>query len=152
MQQHPSSPGFQPSVWGPLVWPALHMIALNYPDQQPSARAQQSMSQFLHALGNVLPCLRCQQHYRDYMTRAPPPLAQGRSALFGWVFELQQQLAVLNGNTKSALTPSQAIAFYQPLQNGFSKKSAIVHIIQQEDSHAPSEHSAPVSSVIPRHM
>lgn len=56
------SNGFSTSIWGPPLWHVLHIISLNYP-QRPTAADKKAYTEFLRALGGVLPCGDCRKNY-----------------------------------------------------------------------------------------
>lgn len=133
--------GFQPSVWGPALWVFLHMAVLEYP-KKPGAGEEAAMARFLSCLGPVLPCQACQRHYAEHLASHPPPLAQGRDAVFEWLCTMQRALTPQGGTEAGWLTPSQVMAMYEPLRSGFASKHASVCLRLQEGCRAQPSHNA----------
>ena len=52
-----------PLCWGPETWKSLHLIAHAYPES-PNDDEKQAARQFAQALGRLLPCGKCREHYR----------------------------------------------------------------------------------------
>lgn len=76
------------SVWGPHFWYVIHITAFNYP-KQPNDYHKMSYRNFYESIGNVLPCLKCQQHYRTYLSKYPiAPFLDNRDMLVKWAIDL----------------------------------------------------------------
>ena len=79
-------------VFGPMVWPAIHIIALNYP-HNPTEIVQYACSYFLQALPIMLPCSHCghdlleflRQGNDEYAPRSVETICASRESLFGTV-------------------------------------------------------------------
>ena len=48
----------EPRIFGPIIWPALHVMAENYPES-PAPRHHLACTQFLEGLPYLLPCGYC---------------------------------------------------------------------------------------------
>lgn len=75
--------GVAPSVWGPPVWFAIHMVALMYPSR-PTASQKREAKDFFHGLQRVLPCSYCQKHFAKELATIDPKVFASRDALFAW--------------------------------------------------------------------
>jgi len=53
-------------VFGPYVWPALHMMAHYYPES-PSATTRARCRAFIEGLIYMLPCSKCGKHFKDFL-------------------------------------------------------------------------------------
>jgi len=63
-------PSIPPVEWGPSVWAAIHWIAAGYPaEPTPDDKAQ--VLGFFGALGKVLPCHECRQHFQQMLVDHP---------------------------------------------------------------------------------
>ena len=60
----------EPYVWGPGMWHALHVMAVNYP-ASPDEDRKNHCKNFLEALPYMLPCGECGRHLKDTMTATP---------------------------------------------------------------------------------
>lgn len=58
--------GISPLVWGPQLWNFLHMVSSTYPNHPTDVEKRQYFT-FLLALGNVLPCPNCRNHYKKML-------------------------------------------------------------------------------------
>lgn len=120
--------GFQPAIWGPLLWPFLHMAALNFD----TAADAKNMADFLQALAAVLPCAKCKQHYQQYLSHNPPPVKQGSTAVLQWILDLERAVAATSTTSTTspppALAAGQVAAYYHPMRNGYAPKRAQVQI------------------------
>lgn len=116
------------------------MAVLDYPSTSPHKQAADSMLAFLRALGAVLPCATCKQHYNDYLAKLPPPVSEGKDALFAWLWAMQAAVSSKEdgSNDQQLLDVRQAKAFYGAVANGMSNKHMTLHITQLADTHAPS--------------
>lgn len=96
-----------PTQWGPCVWRAIHVIALGYPTD-PSPQDVEEYKAFFTALGPVLPCRACSDHYEKNLKKLPidKPLQQGGRALFDWTVELHNRVNRFQG--KRELSPDEA--------------------------------------------
>jgi hypothetical protein len=72
MSSFTSNEGFPPSVWGPLIWQASHLILANYP-LEPTRRDVDSYVAYFQSLCDILPCRVCRRHFCD-LVRRPGPL------------------------------------------------------------------------------
>lgn len=101
-----------PRKWGPSAWTFLHSIALCYP-RQPSETDRQHYKMFFLSLGYVLPCLKCQEHYLDYLSKQSSTfdsVFESRDSLIRWVIQLHNH--VNKHLSKRVLTYQQAIALH----------------------------------------
>jgi hypothetical protein len=55
---------FSPDIWGPALWPVLHMIAFSYP-LSPTDEEKQHYFEFFRCLQFVLPCGTCSKNVRQ---------------------------------------------------------------------------------------
>lgn len=74
----------EPTVWGPHVWAALHLICLGAPERLTANNAA-DYRKFLEGFAGVLPCGSCREHFAKVLAQAPIDNAlTGRDALFSW--------------------------------------------------------------------
>jgi hypothetical protein len=80
-----------PNVWGPSMWRFLHCTALAYPEQGTPDSAE-AFKQFVHSLGDVLPCPTCSANYARHLDELPvEPFLEGgggRAQVFEWTVRL----------------------------------------------------------------
>ena len=60
-----SRDGFAPSVWGPVFWELIHVVASRY-----DARKVRWYREWIEALGGVLPCRRCRENYETHLVQS----------------------------------------------------------------------------------
>ena len=90
-----------PAEWGATTWELLHGIAERVGNQPliPLIRDEKNELRIvLRSFGALLPCQKCQTHYRDWVKRNPPEqmLDKGgeylQDALRDWVFRLHEDV------------------------------------------------------------
>jgi FAD-linked sulfhydryl oxidase len=94
-----------PQAWGPKLWKSLHYIAFAYPEQ-PSDEQKRAALGLLQALGQLLPCEKCRQHYSAYLAEFPPNV-DSRTAFARYLNELHNKVNARLGKTSIAHDPSQ---------------------------------------------
>jgi hypothetical protein len=90
-----------PAEWGPTTWELLHGIAERVGNQQSLTLIRDEKNEIrlaLRKLAALLPCQKCQAHYRDWIRRNPPDDILDRSGeylqdgLRDWVFRLHEDV------------------------------------------------------------
>lgn len=78
----------EPTLWGPHVWAAIHVICLGAPEHFKGE--QLSYQKFFDSLPYVLPCAKCKEHLLQHMEKNPmdAALAGGKTTLFAWSVQL----------------------------------------------------------------
>jgi len=56
-----------PKIWGPPLWDILHYITFRY-DPKDAKKVERL---FMYHLPNLMPCIHCKNHYKDYVRRNP---------------------------------------------------------------------------------
>lgn len=59
-----------PSLWGESGWVFLHSIALAYPNN-PSDIDKKNIKNFFTITGDVLPCTRCRDNFKQHLKKFP---------------------------------------------------------------------------------
>ena len=54
-----------PDIWGSSFWIVLHLLSFEY-----DVEDKEYHKIFLENLGNILPCVKCQNEYKKYMTKS----------------------------------------------------------------------------------
>lgn len=77
---------FKTTKWGPLVWRALHTMALNLPRDFGSSH--RAFERYLKELVHVLPCRTCRREFKLMLNAIHPRpfLRKGRSGAVGLMF------------------------------------------------------------------
>lgn len=105
------------SEWGPSFWFVLHTSSLSYPIVPTSAHLRAAID-FLLLLPNLLPCPACQQHARDYISKADLQQAvQSRDTLFDFYVNFHNSVNQRLG--KSLVSLTQARNMYSTRINGW---------------------------------
>ena len=87
-------------LWGPPMWHTLHTLSLDY-SHVPTTEQQQTMSVFLDAIGKLLPCISCREHYQRYVQEYPLAQAvQSAEDLQRWILELHNRVNERLGKSK----------------------------------------------------
>ena len=63
-----TSPGSTIDKWGPAAWNTLHSFAHSSDEQIPPEKTKQ-WEAFLKSFGDLLPCPRCRQHFKKYLSQ-----------------------------------------------------------------------------------
>jgi hypothetical protein len=92
----------------------MHIISFEYPEN-PNEYNKRIYHDFYTSLKDVIPCLECQKHYRDFITRYPiTPHLDSRSALIKWVIQVHNFVNSSLG--KQNLTVEQVLNIYANLK------------------------------------
>lgn len=80
------SPGFSPSIWGPLAWKLFHDIATagDLPQMKPH---RQKTAKFFRILKYMLPCVWCRDSFATYLKELPP-----KYPFTEWVFNMHNKV------------------------------------------------------------
>jgi hypothetical protein len=100
-----------PSVWGPLFWHTIHIVALGYP-QAPTYAQKRAAKEFYESLGVLIPCPVCREHYQQHLQKVPiTPHLDRRDDLFKWTVNLHNEVNALLG--KSRMLESDVVYYYR---------------------------------------
>tara|TARA_B100001094_G_scaffold192441_1_gene186310 strand:+ start:3041 stop:3457 length:417 start_codon:yes stop_codon:yes gene_type:complete len=103
-----------PDVWGPHGWKFLHYISFGYPEN-PTINDKNNYKNFFLTLQNVLPCIRCQKHYRENLSKYSLDEAlKNRDSLIQWVIDIHND--VNQDNNKKIYDYDEAIQLYTQKQ------------------------------------
>lgn len=88
----------KPEKWGPHAWIFLHTITFNYPIK-PTEEDKYNMKQFINSLGNVLPCEKCREHFRDNLVKYPltDEILNNKNKLIYWMIDIHNSVNRMNG-------------------------------------------------------
>jgi hypothetical protein len=86
-----SGDGFLTTVWGPIIWTALHTISFNYP-VNPSLEQKKQYRDFVLSLQNVLPCAACRKNLRTNLKHLPLTMGDmaSRDTFSRYIFNLHE--------------------------------------------------------------
>ena len=99
-----SGDGFQTSIWGPLIWTALHTISFNYP-VKPTPEDKTHYKDFIYSLRYVLPCKYCRINLTKNLKQKPLLNCHmaSRETFSRYIYELHELVNKMLGK-KSNLT------------------------------------------------
>lgn len=113
---------FPPTVWGPLFWHTIHIVALGYP-QNPTYGEKRAAKEFYESLAFLIPCPVCREHYSQHLKRMPlTPHLDTRGDLFRWTVQLHNEVNKVTG--KPHVTEAEAIYYYRRI--GARGKSPVI--------------------------
>jgi hypothetical protein len=72
-----------PKIWGPPLWDILHYITFRY-DPKDAKKVERL---FMYHLPNLMPCIHCRNHYKEYVRRNPIKL-RNREELSKWLVRI----------------------------------------------------------------
>ena len=86
-----SGEGFQTSIWGPLIWTALHTISFNYP-VNPTPENKKHYKDFIYSLRYVLPCKYCRINLTKNLKQKPLLMChmKNRETFSRYIYELHE--------------------------------------------------------------
>lgn len=87
-----STPKYKISIqsWGPAGWIFLKSIALTYPNN-PTDKDKEKYRIFFTSVGDVLPCVTCQKHYKQNLSKIPIQLGSKRDISM-WINEMENEV------------------------------------------------------------
>ena len=89
-----------PKIWGPYFWFTLHTITLSYPDK-PSYENKRQYNDFFIGIQNVIPCPKCQEHYKNHLSNYPISTAlDSKEHLVIWLFNMHNIVNESLGKSK----------------------------------------------------
>jgi hypothetical protein len=101
---------FPPSVWGPILWHTIHVVALSYPSN-PTYGQKRAAKEFYESLSELIPCPICREHYKQHLQKLPlSPHLDRRDDLFRWTVQLHNEVNTMLG--KPIVTETESINFY----------------------------------------
>jgi hypothetical protein len=113
--------GFAPQYWGAATWKAMHFIAAAYPSK-PSAAHKKHAKAFFVSLQYLLPCVFCQQHYREITTKGPLRIQDSvfgsRLALFKWLSDVHDRVSADTHKNRSPKDWKTWYRQYDALRSG----------------------------------
>jgi hypothetical protein len=114
-------------IWGPPAWFFLHSVTLQYPIN-PTAQDKTNMMTFLTSLGNVLPCEKCQMHYKKNLQELPlnNTVLGSRNNLVNWMIDIHNLVNKSNG--KRELSHEEAIKLVQDKYHEDKSSNLIIYI------------------------
>ena len=74
--------GVTPSVWGPILWGAIHVTCLT----------GSATPEFINAFADALPCPACSQHFKQLLAEVPFPDSGDPSILFEWSVKVHNKV------------------------------------------------------------
>lgn len=86
---------YDPVLWGPPGWKFLHFISFSYPER-PNRIHKRDYGEFFSAVGNVLPCKSCRQHYQHYLNSSKRDDDSGHYAFLSSRTELAKWMVGLH--------------------------------------------------------
>jgi hypothetical protein len=112
-----------PTVWGPLFWHTIHIVALGYSDQ-PTYAQKKAAKEFYESLAFLIPCPVCREHYETHLQKNPlTPHLDRRDDLFRWTVNVHNEVNQLLG--KPRLLESDVIYYYRRI--GARNSTPVIH-------------------------
>jgi FAD-linked sulfhydryl oxidase len=86
-----------PEVWGPHLWFVLHTLSFNYP-YEPTEDDKKKMINFIHALSEIIPCGKCQRHFKQNLEKLPiEQHLENKKQFVEWVIQMHNFVNEANG-------------------------------------------------------
>ncbi len=110
-----------PTVWGPIFWYTIHIVALGYPPNPPP-EYKAAAKQFYESLQYLIPCPICREHYAAHMKELPlEPALNSRSDLIHWTWQIHNLVNESLG--KRQITLDEFLDTVSSLKPPFQKQS-----------------------------
>jgi len=97
-------------IWGAILWKILHTSAACLGKQKIPMLIQDErrfMINMLVALEFMMPCLKCQKHYREWRRNHPLEAVVGAEAFQKWLWNLHN---AVNRSSKKEIVPFEELA------------------------------------------
>jgi hypothetical protein len=104
-----------PSCWGPLQWMAMHQLLRGYPRENPTPTQRAALVNYMVALGDLMPCPRCAQHWKA-LAPSVQDATDSRYTALKWSVDVHN--AVNARLHKPVLTYAQAVQAMQDMCPG----------------------------------
>ena len=77
-------------AFGPPTWVSMTLIAMGYPESNPTKEQRKTYSIYFRLIGEVLPCNLCRTSYRKFVKKVPlnSKVLSWRRNLVFWVFKI----------------------------------------------------------------
>ena len=111
MSEQQNTYNFNPEIWGPKGWFFLDTIFLSYPNN-PTDIQKEHFANFIYSIGNILPCLKCRNHYKEHINMNPltDEHLQNRETLTDWWLKIHNMVRL---STESPIiTKKDFIKYY----------------------------------------
>jgi hypothetical protein len=79
-----------PRIWGAHYWYVFQCTAAAYPKQNPTDELRDATLAFFNSFRIMLPCLKCREHYEEWLKDHPPPVEKGQQELMQWVTDTRK--------------------------------------------------------------
>ena len=82
---------FEPKIWGPLFWKVIYYILFSF--DATSEVSKDFVELFFYALGGLIPCGECQEHFHSYFEKNNiKDFLSTKEEIFHWVYMLQKEI------------------------------------------------------------
>ena len=111
---HHSKSGFITGIWGPLLWPLLHIICLYYPIY-PTESDKRHYFEWITGLRFVLPCIYCQRNFIANLKSSNfgYHVFKSRFTLCHWLFDMHNTVNRMLGKSNFHLNFQQTMKMYE---------------------------------------
>jgi len=127
-----SNEGFQASVWGPMLWSFMHMVAMNFPlDPERADAERHGYVSFFASLGYVLPCGECRDNYKMHTTAGGACVLthstfRTRESLTAWVNALHNQVSEMKRKPRRAVGIVRSKRFFEQFRGKCEPRTSSV--------------------------
>jgi len=104
---------FEPSVWGPIFWHTIHIVAIGY-SKHPTYTDKKCAKEFFESLTFLIPCSICRDHYKIYLAEKPiTPFLDSKTDLIKWTVDIHNEVNKKLG--KPTWTLEEVMRYYERL-------------------------------------
>ena len=110
-------------IFGPYLWTAFHLIAVNYPDE-PTKPAQLSAINFIKGIPYMIPCANCGYHFKEFLSHDYLPslnnnlekkfetITNSKTSLVTFFVEAHNNVTRQTNKNGKLWTTSEALEYY----------------------------------------
>lgn len=98
-------------IWGNHAWFFIDSILLSYPSN-PSIEEKNNYKNFFYSLKYILPCLKCRNHYKEYLKKNPlnDNIMDSKNNILLWIVNLHNKIN--NFNNKKEISLNKLYKYY----------------------------------------
>lgn len=109
---------YEPDSFGPAFWFTLHNGSTIYPEN-PTFVVKQGMKQLLINLPFLIPCIKCREHYFNYVKNTNlDQVVNSRENLFSFIVTLHNYVNQNNGKPMMDINVAKQLYGYYDKEHG----------------------------------
>lgn len=91
------NPNIRTAAFGPVLWASMFLIAMGFPEKNPTRNQKKKYREFFRLVGEVMPCSLCRDSYKQFTARGGPCYLsykpfENRKALVYYLMKLKNEV------------------------------------------------------------